>query len=253
MAPTWEDRSVSRRAWKASPSGSAILRSPNQLISSTVASNPASCSAVARPAAVPLACTTKSASRAAPPGCVNATPSAFAAAAFSGSVLHQLHRAAGQARRQPRAQTTQRPRSHHRDPVADARCRIPQPVHHRFEVRGQYGSARGHLAGQRVDGVRGHDVARLVGIQTEHRLSEQRPRPALHDADADVSVFDGRREIARLKRCPHALVLAGRHPPGEDQALRTAADGAVQRTYQHLSVGGLRQGFGADLAASRPP
>src|ERR1700704_1560226 len=53
--PTWDDLSVSRRAWNASPSASGTDWSPYQLISTMVASKPATFRASSRPAGEPLA------------------------------------------------------------------------------------------------------------------------------------------------------------------------------------------------------
>ena len=76
-----EARKVKRRAWKCSPSGSVTGRSPYQLISRIVASKPARRNAVARPASLPLAWMTRSASGAAASGTAKRQPSAAASGA----------------------------------------------------------------------------------------------------------------------------------------------------------------------------
>ena len=104
--PTCELFSTRRWAWKAWPSGTSTARLPYQLSSSTVASKPANCNAVARPAPLPLVCTTRSAPGKAASGKAKLAPNAVARAARPGSVsinctLQPGTRAASQATSRP--------------------------------------------------------------------------------------------------------------------------------------------------------
>jgi len=68
MPPTWLLRTVRRREWKNSPSGTLTWRSPYQLSSITVASGASSSSDRVSPAEVALAWTTRSQSPSASSG-----------------------------------------------------------------------------------------------------------------------------------------------------------------------------------------
>src|SRR5205814_8189520 len=57
--------------------------------------------------------------------------------------------------------------------------------------------------------------------------------------------------IAVLKRRAHALALAWRHAAGKHQRLGSAADSAVERTHENLSVRRIRQRRVADFSAAR--
>ena len=222
--PTCDDLSVSRRLWNDSPRATAGRRAPYQLSSSTVDSKPASSSASARPAAVPLACTTRSTSRAAASASANATPSSAAIARLRGSTSTSSTSHAGGARCEPSDETAHRARADHRNAIADARPEVPEPVHGGFEVGGQHRARGRHAIGQHMQRGRGHDVPCLMRIQAEHVSADERGRPALDDPDIVVAVFHGRRKLSGLKRRAHPLSLARRHGAREDERLGTAAD-----------------------------
>jgi hypothetical protein len=124
--PTCELLSTSRREWKASPSGTLTARLPYQLSSSTVASKPASRSAVASP---------RHGRWRAPRG----RPRAWRRRAARSrrpaqrprrraTGVDHLHRAARHAGGQPGHQQAQRAAADHRDALADARRGVPQRV-----------------------------------------------------------------------------------------------------------------------------
>ena len=99
--------------------------------------------------------------------------------------------------------------------------------------------------------VRGRDdVRRLVRVQAEHGLAEQRRWAGLHHADVEVAVLHRPGEVTVLVRRPHPFVLVGRDRSAEDQRLGAAAHAGAEGADQDLPGPGLGDGDGADLAAS---
>jgi len=96
--------------------------------------------------------------------------------------------------------------------------------------------------------ARGHDVGALVGVEAEHRPAEQRRRAGLDHADVEVPVLDRPREFAGLGGAAHRRVLAGRHAAAMDDQFGAAADSASDRAHQHLVGPGVGQRLRADLA-----
>jgi hypothetical protein len=76
-------------------------------------------------------------------------------------------------------------------------------------------------------------------MQAEDRAAHQRRRAGLDDADAQVAVLDGAREVTFLERRPHRQVLVERDVPTEHERLGPPADRGPQGAHPHLT--GLRR------------
>ena len=105
----------------------------------------------------------------------------------------------GDARGQPCRQTPDGPAADDGDTIADVRAAVPDAVDRRLEVGGQHRPLRRNRVGQHVHRRRGHDVARLVRMEDEHRSILQPARTPFDPADARIAVLDGRREFSCLE------------------------------------------------------
>ncbi len=120
------------------------------------------------------------------------------------------------------------------DAIADACAAVPQTVDRGLQVGREYRPPGRHAVGQRMHGVGGNHIAGLVRIQAEHGAPHECRGTLLHDTDIDVAILDRGRELAHLKRCAHALILADRDLTAEYQRLAAPADTAVEGANQHL-------------------
>jgi hypothetical protein len=247
--------SVSRRAWKASPSGSAHRRGGRT--SSARARWPRNRpvrSAVARPGrrarwhARPRrhrGLASAGRARSASPSCASRLCDRSAANVSTTSTLH-----AGNARGQPRDQQAHHPATDHRDAVADARCGVPQRIDRRLHVGGQH-RARGRQAiGQcRCTASGRHHVARLGAGTGRTRPGPCRPGgPCFDDARRWHSRTSPARESRRpgkgaRMRCVFALGHARRPSTSSSVPRLTALCRARTRTSP--SLGPARACFAA--------
>ena len=120
--PTWPACSRRRPAWNAPPSESRTSASPYQLSSSTVPSGASRSSERWSPAAVALACTTRSHPPAASSGCAKAAPSAAATSARERSTSTSVTSTAGNraSRRATQQPTIPAPTTATRSPISGA-------------------------------------------------------------------------------------------------------------------------------------
>ncbi len=199
---------------------------------------------------MPLACTTRSASRAALGRQRERDAERGRDRALARFDVDELNLRAGRACREPRDEAADRAGADHGDAIADARPEVPEAVDRGLEVRGEHRARGRHAVGQHVHGARRHDVARLMRIEAEHVPADQRGRAALDDPDVAVAVLHGRRKIAGLKRRAHPLVLARRHGAREHERFGAAADAAVERADHRVSGLGAAQHLGPNLAAA---
>ena len=247
-APTCEARSTSRREWKAPPSGAGTVAAPYQLSSTTVASTPASRTAVASPSAVALAWNTTSASGIAAAGVANPTPRRSATArrdarTSTSSTSHPGMRPASQATRHP---TAPPPTTATRLPGTSAPSHTALIAVSRLAAR----TARrgGTPSGTACAALAGITNRVWCGCSANTVRSGQIRWPVLHHADAGVAVLHRHPELAGLKRRAHPLVFFHRHTPVEHQRFGPAADAAVQRPHHDVVLAGRRQPLPADLA-----
>ena len=199
----------------------ARARWPYQLSSITVASKPASPSAVASPAGWPLACSTRSASGRAAAGAAKPTPEPRGDGGARRPQCRPARpaqpgtRAASQATSRP---TTPAPTTAMRSPSRGAASHSALTAVSMLAA--STARAGGTPSGSSMHRLRRHHVARLVRVQAEHRAAEQRGRAPLDHADAGVAVLDRRRKVAVLERRAHALGTRWRAPRRETPASR---------------------------------
>ena len=124
--PTWLETSFSRRLWNAPPSGTVTSFAPYQVSSSTVASSPASRSAVASPAADALVWNTRSQSSGAASGAAKAAPSVARDRGRATDRCRPPSPRARHPRAEPRHQQPDHAGADHRDAVRPARRRRPR-------------------------------------------------------------------------------------------------------------------------------
>ena len=164
--------------------------------------------------------------------------------------IDQLDPRAGQPGGQRSHQAAHHAGPHHGDPVAQARCRVPQAVDRGFHVGRKHRPGIGYVIGHFEHRGQWHDVAVLMRVQTEHAPPQPVVRARLDPPDRGVPVLQGPRKFALLERASHGRGLAGRHLPTEHQTLGAAADRAAQRPNPDLVGPGFGQACRADLAAS---
>ena len=189
---------------------------PYQVSSSTVASSPASRSAVASPAAEALACTTRSQLSGALSGAAKAAPSVSAMRGPRRIDIDQRHlRARHAARRaaRPAARARRRrpPRSGRPGPGAPSQTALSAVSMLAASTARSGGSA----VGQRHD-IFGRKVKHgLVRIKREDEAAFQVGRAFLDAAHHRVAIFDGKRKRPAHEWRAHALVFALRHAPAK--------------------------------------
>ena len=204
--PTWlarmrqPARSGRRRRATARPP-----RSPYQLSSSTVPSGASRSSDSCSPAAVALACTTRS------------RPAGGVAPARANGDAERVRPPPPGRRRRRRGSTSapgkpgQQPGdaaadhagADHGDPVADQRSGVPQRVDGGLHGAGEHRAPGRDVVGHRHDGRRGHDVGGLVRVEAEDGAAEQVGGPVLDHADVEVAVLHRPGEVALLERGAH--------------------------------------------------
>ena len=182
------------------------------------------------------------------PASAKATPSAAATPARVGSTSTSVTSTPGIRGEQPGDAAADHAGADDGHPVADQRGRVPQRVDGGLDGPGEHGALGRHVVGHHGERVDRDDVRRLVRVEAEHRPPAQRRRALLDDADAEVAVLHRPGQVAVLERRAHHGVLAGRHPPPEDQRLGAAADPGAQRAHQRLARPGARQPHAPDLA-----
>ena len=176
--PTWDETSLRRRLWKSRPSGAGTIRSPYQLISTTVASVPAQASAQARPDAVALAWNTTSASPGASRGLRTGRPAFAATARRDRSMSTMVTSAPGMARRQRRHEAADDARADDEDAVAGAGAGIPQGVEGRLHVGGENRAPGGNALRHRRERRGRRHEAVLVRMEREDRPAADRAGPS---------------------------------------------------------------------------
>src|SRR6185437_15012555 len=118
---------------------------------------------------------------------------------------------------------------------------VPHRVDGGLQIGSQYSTPRRDPVGHCMCCAQRHEILGLMRIQAEDHFTEA-ARRAFHDpSDARVAVLDRRRELARLKRRPHAGVLRGRHVAVEHESLGAPADSTVECLYPEVSRSGGRQ------------
>ena len=137
------------------------------------------------------------------------------------------------------------------DPVAHKGRGVPQGVDGGLDDTGEHGSCGWHVLGH--DGHRAgrNHIGGLVRVQAEDRPAVQIGRALLYDADVEVAVLDGPREVSLLERRPHRGVLARRHAAAEHQRLGATADAGPQGAHHHVVPPRLGKRDRPDLAAAR--
>ena len=148
--------SLSRRAWKSRPRGAGTMRSPYQLISTTVASVPAQASAQARPAALALAWKTTSASPGASSGFAKRGAQGCATVSRRDEVdVDDRDLGPGQPRGEARDEAADDARADDQDPVARPGAGIPERVERRLHVGREHRAPGRHGVGNRRTTTRG--------------------------------------------------------------------------------------------------
>ena len=248
--PTWLEISRSRRLWNASPSGAATSPLPYQLNSTMLASSPASRSAVAKPAAVPLAWNTRSQSAGAAPGGAKRTPSACASAARAPDDVDQRHLRPRQPRAKIRDQQADQPRAHDHDAIGRPGRAVPDRIERGLHIGREHGAPRRYIVGNGKHGFGRHGKQALVGMQAENDTAAQFGHPVRDPPHGRVAVFHRKRKRPAHTRRAHAVVFARRHPAGQNEALGAATDGAEERVHLHLAGPGRGNRLNAQLGAA---
>ncbi len=139
------------------------------------------------------------------------------------------------------------------DAVAQKGRGIPQRVDGGFDDAGKHGSRGWHSLGHDGHGAGRNHVGGLVRVQAEDRLAVQVRRALLDDADVEVAVLDGPREVALLEGGPHRGVLARGHAAAKHQRLGATTDSGPQGSHHHVVPPRLGKRDRPDLApAGRP-
>ena len=232
--PTCDDLSVSRCAWKRSPSGraTAARAEPAQLEHRRLEAGELEREARALRGAARVDHEVGLGARAAGSGEADAQRAGDRRAARIR--VDELDLAAGHAPGEPGDEAAERAGADDGDAIAEPQVRVPEAVDRGFEVGREDRARRGDRFGQRVHGRRRHDIARLVRMEAEDAAPAQRRGTFLDLADAAVAVLDRRRELARLERGAHARVFAGRHLAAEDERFGAPADAAVECADAHF-------------------
>src|SRR5215831_12188816 len=84
------------------------------------------------------------------------------------------------------------------------------------------------MIGYRYDRPRGHVENRLVGMQRKNDAALQVRRPRFDAAHRCVAVLDGKWKATAHEWRAHPLKFARRHASGQHEALRAAANAAMQ-------------------------
>ena len=127
---------------------------------------------------------------------------------------------------------------------------VPESIERRFEIRGQHRARGRNAVWKRVHRFGRDDETGLMGMEDEHGTAHQVGRALLDSTDARVAVFDRSGEAAHLKRGPHAGPFALWHAAIEHERLGAAANPAVQRPHQYVTLGRRRQGLAPNLSAA---
>ena len=245
-----------RRLWKASPRATAIRRSPYQLISQSVASNPAHDRAVAKPASLALVWNTTQSRGGVPTERQN--PHQPHAPDFPDP---GLHRPASRAQRGTAPQD-RRPgnRPRRRRPPPPGRPARLSASHTAFSAVSILAASTARRDGSPSANGKtscSDNIARvLVWIQARRpRARRGQFGPRLHPPDQAVAVFHRKGEIPFLPQAAHARPFALRHLTLRNQPLGASADAAPQRADQHLArcANGQRRRAQLDLTGRHVP
>ena len=196
---------------------------------------------------------TRSRPPAASSGRAKSTSRTAATSARAGSTSTSVTETPGMRVEQPGHAAAHGPGPDDGHPVTDQWRGVPQCVHRCLDDSGEHRALDRHVVGHDRHCRGRHDVRRLVWVEAEDGAPAQVWRAVLDQAHVEVAVLDRAGEVAVLEGRAHHVVLARRHVPAEDEALRPPADSRAKRPDGHVLVSRSCERGPTDLADARLP